>query len=154
MPRLFRYHAIIALGSFALKNTPPIPVTCSNGSSFALADVLLEAPASGFVVAAATQSTANAPANAPKRRLRVSIFLFITLLAFVRCFDFVLFRDNEEQSKNYSLMAALFSGLIRILSCSWRIMTRADAVGKEIAPVRARAWQIQEGLIPGALVTV
>src|SRR3954447_14362975 len=83
MPRFVRYHAVIALGSLALKNTPPIPVTCSSGTSFPLAVVspgsrsCNVAPVLVFVVAAATQSTATAPANAPRRRLLVSIFLFI-----------------------------------------------------------------------------
>src|SRR5436190_15487213 len=81
MPRFVRYHAAIPLGSFALKNTPPIPVTCS--TSFPLAVVSPEASASVFVVAAATQSTATAPVNAPKRRLLVSIFLFITFVGVV-----------------------------------------------------------------------
>src|SRR5688572_13235869 len=87
MPRFVRYHAVIPLGSFTLKNTPPIPVTCS--TSFPLAAVSLDsrccnaAPALVLVVAAATQSTATAPANAPKRRLRTSIFLFITFIGVV-----------------------------------------------------------------------
>src|SRR5450432_315589 len=36
MPRFFRYHSAIPLGSFTLKNTPPMPVTCSICNSFAL----------------------------------------------------------------------------------------------------------------------
>src|SRR5260221_13534506 len=39
MPRFVRYHAAIPLGSFTLKNTPPMPVTCSFCDSFGLAVV-------------------------------------------------------------------------------------------------------------------
>src|SRR6185369_4889483 len=80
MPRFVRYHAVIPLGSVTLKNTPPIPATCSIGNSFLLEVVSPEAPASVFVVAAATQSTATAPVNAPKSRLLTSILLFVTFI--------------------------------------------------------------------------
>src|SRR5258708_12669534 len=36
MPRFVRYHAAIPFGSFTLKNTPPMPVTCSFCESFGL----------------------------------------------------------------------------------------------------------------------
>src|SRR4051812_13340861 len=86
MPRFFRYHVAIALGSLTLKNTPPMAVTCSVWVSFALGDVSPDsrcggaAPMSVRVVAAATQSTATAPANAPNNRLLVSIFRFMRLV--------------------------------------------------------------------------
>ncbi len=38
MPSTSRYHAASAFGSFALKNTPPMPVTCPASGADAGAD--------------------------------------------------------------------------------------------------------------------